>query len=149
MDGDRGISILAHPDQWAHCRHDQTALLPGGGVQLTWAEAEPGGAAGGRAGASPPGWSSTRGARPTGPGPRPGAVTAIPAGRPPGPRPARVRTTGRAASPSTRPGGCTSPTPGPAASWSSTWSSGGCCAGSAWVRAVRSTWSRTAAGCWS
>jgi phage tail-like protein len=39
MTDDRGISILAHPDQWAHCRHEQTALLPGGGVQLTWAEA--------------------------------------------------------------------------------------------------------------
>lgn len=44
MPGDRAVSIIAHPDQWAHCRHDRTALLPGGGVQLTWAEAEPSGA---------------------------------------------------------------------------------------------------------
>lgn len=41
MDGDRGVSLLADPDQWARCRHEQTALLPGGGVQLTWEEAEP------------------------------------------------------------------------------------------------------------
>jgi phage tail-like protein len=49
MIDDRGISIIAHPDQWAHCRHEQTALLPGGGVQLTWAEPGPGeGCNGGR-----------------------------------------------------------------------------------------------------
>lgn len=36
MDGDRGLSLLAHPDQWARCHHRYTALLPGGGVQLSW-----------------------------------------------------------------------------------------------------------------
>jgi len=41
MDGDRGISRLAHPDQWARCRHDATALLDGGGVELTWSAASP------------------------------------------------------------------------------------------------------------
>ncbi|WP_127500895.1 phage tail protein I [Actinoplanes solisilvae] len=38
MNGDRGLSLLAHPDQWARCSHDGTALVPGGGVQLTWAD---------------------------------------------------------------------------------------------------------------
>jgi phage tail-like protein len=33
-------SLLAHPDQWARCRHESTALLPGGGVQLSWQDAE-------------------------------------------------------------------------------------------------------------
>ncbi|TCN32788.1 phage tail P2-like protein [Kribbella orskensis] len=36
MDTDRGISLLADPDQWARCSHDRTALVPGGGVQLSW-----------------------------------------------------------------------------------------------------------------
>lgn len=38
MNGDRGLSMLAHPDQWARCSHDATALAPGGGIQLTWAD---------------------------------------------------------------------------------------------------------------
>ena len=38
MEGDRGVSVLAHPDQWARCRHEGTALLPDGGVQLDWEE---------------------------------------------------------------------------------------------------------------
>lgn len=33
-------SMLAHPDQWARCRHENTALLPGGGVQLDWRDTE-------------------------------------------------------------------------------------------------------------
>jgi phage tail-like protein len=28
--------LLAHPDQWARCRHEDTALDAAGGVQLTW-----------------------------------------------------------------------------------------------------------------
>jgi phage tail-like protein len=38
MDGDRSLSLLADPDQWARCRHEHTALLADGGVQLTWDE---------------------------------------------------------------------------------------------------------------
>ena len=34
----RGYSLLIHPDQWARCVHDETALLAGGGVELTWAD---------------------------------------------------------------------------------------------------------------
>ncbi|HJU03147.1 MAG TPA: hypothetical protein VJ966_18275, partial [Actinomycetes bacterium] len=41
MDGDRTLSLLADPDQWARCRHEHTALLPSGGVQLTWDEDRP------------------------------------------------------------------------------------------------------------
>jgi phage tail-like protein len=40
MDGDRGYSLLANPDQWARCSHENTALLDGGGVQLAWDEAK-------------------------------------------------------------------------------------------------------------
>jgi phage tail-like protein len=40
MDGDRGYSLVASPDQWARCRHERTALLDGGGVQLTWTAPE-------------------------------------------------------------------------------------------------------------
>ena len=36
MDGDRGWSLLADPDQWIRCSHAQTALLDGGGVTLAW-----------------------------------------------------------------------------------------------------------------
>ncbi|MEW9553370.1 phage tail protein [Nonomuraea sp. NPDC050783] len=36
MDGDRGLSLLADPDQWARCAHQGVALVPTGGVQLTW-----------------------------------------------------------------------------------------------------------------
>ena len=32
----RGMSLLVQPDQWARCAHTGTALLPGGGVELTW-----------------------------------------------------------------------------------------------------------------
>jgi phage tail-like protein len=38
MDGDRSLSLLADPDQWARCRHEHTMLLRDGGVQLTWDE---------------------------------------------------------------------------------------------------------------
>ncbi|MGH3372452.1 MAG: hypothetical protein ACRDPR_20900, partial [Nocardioidaceae bacterium] len=38
MEGDRSLSLLADPDQWARCRHGHTALLRDGGVQLTWDE---------------------------------------------------------------------------------------------------------------
>lgn len=37
MYGDRSLSMVVQPDQWARCAHDGTALLPGGGVELTWA----------------------------------------------------------------------------------------------------------------
>lgn len=36
MYDDRGIALLADEDQWARCAHDQTVLLPGGGVGLDW-----------------------------------------------------------------------------------------------------------------
>ena len=36
MDGDRGWSLLADPDQWMRCSHAQTALIDGGGVTLAW-----------------------------------------------------------------------------------------------------------------
>lgn len=45
MDGDRALSLLADPDQWARCRHERTALLDGGGVQLAWGDDEPDAAA--------------------------------------------------------------------------------------------------------
>ena len=32
----RGLSLLVQPDQWARCAHDGTALLPDGGVELSW-----------------------------------------------------------------------------------------------------------------
>ena len=38
MYGDRSLSLLVQPDQWARCAHDGTALLPGGGVELDWAD---------------------------------------------------------------------------------------------------------------
>lgn len=41
MHADRGISLLAQPDQWARCAHDGTALLPGGGVELSWTDDTP------------------------------------------------------------------------------------------------------------
>jgi phage tail-like protein len=33
--------LLAHPDQWARCRHEGTTLNAAGGVQLTWPDLEP------------------------------------------------------------------------------------------------------------
>jgi phage tail-like protein len=36
MDGDRETSLLADPDQWARCAHTSTALVDGGGVELSW-----------------------------------------------------------------------------------------------------------------
>ncbi|MER7756233.1 phage tail protein [Kitasatospora sp. NPDC097643] len=45
MDGDRAVSTLTDPDQWARCAHDGTALLDGGGVSLAW-EAQPAPSAG-------------------------------------------------------------------------------------------------------
>jgi phage tail-like protein len=41
MDGDRALSVIADPDQWARCAHDATALLDGGGVELTWSDPQP------------------------------------------------------------------------------------------------------------
>src|SRR4029079_8029631 len=38
MDGDRGMSLLVDIDQWLRCAHQNTALLDGGGVTLTWSE---------------------------------------------------------------------------------------------------------------
>ncbi|MFD0270379.1 phage tail protein [Streptomyces sp. NPDC127106] len=40
MHGDRTTALIADPDQWVRCRHESTALLDGGGVQLAW-EPEP------------------------------------------------------------------------------------------------------------
>ncbi|MFF7933674.1 phage tail protein [Streptomyces sp. NPDC007940] len=42
MDGDREPALLADLDQWARCRHENTALIPGRGVQLTWDDESPG-----------------------------------------------------------------------------------------------------------
>lgn len=41
MYGDRGIALLADEDQWARCAHEQTVLLPGGGVGLDWTPEPP------------------------------------------------------------------------------------------------------------
>ncbi|MEU5342925.1 phage tail protein [Streptomyces sp. NPDC020766] len=41
-------SLLAHPDQWARCRHEGTALVAAGGVQLSWQDIESGEEAGPR-----------------------------------------------------------------------------------------------------
>lgn len=41
MYGDRGLALLAHEDQWARCRHQDTVLLPGGGVGLDWDDPPP------------------------------------------------------------------------------------------------------------
>ncbi len=41
MDGDRTVSMLVQPDQWARCAHDRTTLLPGGGAELDWIAEEP------------------------------------------------------------------------------------------------------------
>lgn len=38
MDGDRAISRIVDPDQWLRCAHENTALLDGGGVTLTWSD---------------------------------------------------------------------------------------------------------------
>lgn len=38
MTGDRSLSLLVQPDQWARCAHNNTALLPDGGVVLDWIE---------------------------------------------------------------------------------------------------------------
>ena len=38
MDGDRSVSMLVQPDQWARCAHLGTSLMPGGGVELDWTE---------------------------------------------------------------------------------------------------------------
>jgi phage tail-like protein len=38
MDSDRSLSLIVDTDQWLRCAHDNTALLDGGGVTLTWAE---------------------------------------------------------------------------------------------------------------
>ncbi|MGW4690165.1 phage tail protein [Streptomyces sp. NPDC004244] len=50
MHGDRTTALIADPDQWVRCRHESTALLDGGGVQLAW-EPEPDAGAEARAGA--------------------------------------------------------------------------------------------------
>jgi len=38
MGTDRGERLLSHPDQWARCAHQGTALLAGGGVELNWSD---------------------------------------------------------------------------------------------------------------
>jgi phage tail-like protein len=53
-------SLLAHPDQWARCRHEDTTLSPGGGVQLNWQAPEPGAAAPRSAPGAPPGLAFDR-----------------------------------------------------------------------------------------
>ncbi|WP_055552287.1 phage tail protein, partial [Streptomyces kanamyceticus] len=53
-------SLLAHPDQWARCRHENTALVPAGGVQLNWLDAEPPDAARPPLPALPPGLAFDR-----------------------------------------------------------------------------------------
>ena len=45
MNGSRGYSLLVQPDQWARCAHKDTALLAGGGVELTWTDDDTTGAA--------------------------------------------------------------------------------------------------------
>lgn len=42
MPDERANSVVGHPAQWLHCAHDGTALVPGGGVQLTWSEVSSG-----------------------------------------------------------------------------------------------------------
>jgi phage tail-like protein len=46
MDGERSLSLVVQPDQWMRCAHRHTALLDGGGVEITWAQDDgpPGGA---------------------------------------------------------------------------------------------------------
>jgi len=34
----RGLSLVVQPDQWARCVHENTVLLPGGGVELNWTD---------------------------------------------------------------------------------------------------------------
>lgn len=53
-------SLLAHPDQWARCRHEGTVLSPGGGVQLSWQIPEPDGTAPRPGDRPPPGLSFDR-----------------------------------------------------------------------------------------
>lgn len=36
MSAARTYSLLVHPDQWARCAHEGTALLPDGSVELSW-----------------------------------------------------------------------------------------------------------------
>jgi phage tail-like protein len=36
MDGDRTTCLIVQPDQWERCTHQDTALLPEGGVEITW-----------------------------------------------------------------------------------------------------------------
>lgn len=38
MDGDRSLSLIVDTDQWMRCAHENTAILDGGGVTLTWSE---------------------------------------------------------------------------------------------------------------
>lgn len=49
MYGERGLTQLVHPDQWARCTHDHTVPLPDGGVGLEWDEPPP-----------PPRWDGER-----------------------------------------------------------------------------------------
>ena len=41
MNSDRSLCMLVQPDQWARCVHDGTALLAGGGVELSWMDDRP------------------------------------------------------------------------------------------------------------
>ncbi|MFD7629891.1 phage tail protein [Streptomyces sp. NPDC059851] len=107
MHGDRTTALIADPDQWVRCRHESTALLDGGGVQLAWEpEDEP------EAGPDPePGTL-------TGPG---GAGSAATAGHGHGPAGLAFDRWGRAYRSHPRAGrvdvlprGATAPAPGPA-----------------------------------
>ena len=53
-------SLLAHPDQWARCRHEGTVLSPDGGVQLNWQIQAPAGDVPQPASGPPPGLAFDR-----------------------------------------------------------------------------------------
>ncbi|GGR84712.1 hypothetical protein Snoj_42890 [Streptomyces nojiriensis] len=75
MYGDRTLSVLAHPDQWARCRHDSTALLDEGGIGLAWEpEPDPEPGPGGPAGHGPAGLAFDRWGRAYRSHPRAGRV---------------------------------------------------------------------------
>lgn len=38
MDADRSLALIAHDDQWLRCAHQDTVLLPAGGIGLNWDE---------------------------------------------------------------------------------------------------------------
>ncbi|MGR6320740.1 phage tail protein [Micromonospora soli] len=58
MPADRGYRRISHPDQWSRCAHTSTALLDGGGIELSWQE--PATTAGERVGDTPQGLAFDR-----------------------------------------------------------------------------------------